>query len=203
MISPRYAPAVIVLAGLALVPTVLHTYVGFAVSDGKTSQQVPRELEGADGIDTARDPEWVRQYYHTDDYIERRYSTGVTLFVARGLDAKALYHHPELGLAYGREFSSAEVRDVHDGSETVTLHVLHGANDFACYAVLYGNGFVGSPLRFEARRAVSMLFRPARPLTLFFGEGPASIETRDAAVTRIVLAAIRSFREQPAAVAAP
>lgn len=200
MISARYAPAVIVLTGLALVPTVLHSYIGFTASDGKTSQQVPRQLDGVDGIDTSRDPDWVRQYYHTDDYIERRYS-GVTLFVARGLDAKALYHHPELGLAYGRTFSSSEVVDAPSGSETVTLHVLRGPDDFACYAVLYGDSFVAAPLRFEARRAVSMLFRPARPLTLFFGQGPASRQTGESAVTRIVLAAVRSFREQPAAVA--
>jgi hypothetical protein len=202
VISTRYAPAVAVLVGLALFPTVLHTYVGYTASDGKTSQQVPQQLGGIDGIDTRRDAHWVRQYYHTDDFVERRYATAVTLFVARGFDAKALYHHPELGLAHGVPFSSYEVVDVPSDSGAIALHVLKGPDDYACYALLYGDRFVAAPLRFEVRRAVNMLFSPARAMTLFFGQGPASVETRGSAVTRTVVAAVESFR-QPAPKAAP
>ncbi len=194
MISPRYAPAVIVLAGLALVPTVLHTYVGFTASDGKTSQQVPRQLGGAEGFDTQRDVAWVNQYFHTEDFIERRYPSGVTLFVGRGFDTKALYHHPELGLAYGRSFSSADVVEAPANSGTVVLHVLRGTDDFACYALLYANEFVSAPLRFEVRRAVSLLFGPRREMTLFFAHGPAATDIRDSPVTRTLLEAINSFR---------
>lgn len=193
MISLRYVPAVAVLATLALVPTVLHTYVGLADNDGRTSQQVARRLDNIDGIDTARDPAWVRQYFHTSDFIERRYGGGVTLFVARGFDAKALYHHPELGLAYARTFNSSAVTEIAGHSGTVTLHVLRGPDDLACYALLYGDGFVSSPARFEAARAVGMLFGPRREMTLFFAHGPAASNIGDSPVTRTVFAAIDSF----------
>ena len=194
MISLRYAPAVTVLVGVALVPTVLHTYVGATANDGRTSQQVARRLDGLEGIDTSRDADWVRQYFHTSDFIERRYDGGVTLFVARGFDAKALYHHPELGLAYARTFNSSDITDIAGNSGNVVLHVLRGPDHFACYALLYGEQFVGSPAPFEARRAIGMLFGPRREMTLFFAHGPAARKISESPVTRTVLAAIDSFR---------
>jgi hypothetical protein len=194
VISMRYAPAVAVLVGLALVPTILHAYIGFTASDQATSHRVSRQLGGIDGVDTARDVAWVKQYFNTTDFIERRYGADVTLFVARGFDAKALYHHPELGLAYGRTFTSTEVIDQTSSSGTIVLRLLEGADGFACYALLYGNEFVDSPLRFEVRRAVSLLFGPRREMTLFFAHGPATTHASESPVTRIVVAAVDSFR---------
>lgn len=194
MISTRYAPAVAVLAALALVPTILHAYIGYSVSDHATSRQVARQLDGIDGADTSRDTAWVQQYFNTTDFIERRYGSSVTLFVARGSDPKALYHHPELGLAYGQTYTSTEVVEAPSNSGPVVLHVLKGADGFACYALLYGDQFVESPLRFEVRRALGLLFGPRREMTLFFAHGPAATDVLRSPVTRTVLAAVDSFR---------
>ena len=194
MISSRYAPAVVVLVGLALVPTILHAYIGFTAPDHATSQQVARQLGGIDGADTGRNTAWVRQYFNTTDFIERRYGAGITLFVARGFDAKALYHHPELGLAYGQTFTSNKVLEAEASSGAVLLHVLQGEDGFACYALLYGDEFVNDPFRFEMRRAASLLFGPRREMTLFFAHGPATTAPRKSPVTATVLAAIDSFR---------
>jgi hypothetical protein len=116
------------------------------------------------------------------------------LFVARGFDTKALYHHPELGLAYGRTFTSNDVIEAKAASGPIVLHVLGGADAFACYALLYGDEFLDQPLRFEMRRAVALLFGPRREMTLFFAHGPATTHVRESPVTRTVVAAIDSFR---------
>jgi hypothetical protein len=195
MISLRYITQTCVLVSFALVPTVLHTYVGFTAPDGRTTAQVASALEGTGGTDTGRDTAWVQHYFHTEDFFERRYvRTGVTLFVARGFDAKAFYHHPELGLAYGRPFTSTEVVQVAGRSGSVVLHVLRGSDDLACYALLYGDQFVASPWRFEARRAIAMLVSPQREMSLFFAHGPAASDANDSPVTRIVLTAVDNFR---------
>jgi hypothetical protein len=199
MMSTRYLPVVAVLLAVALVPTVVHTYAGVTASDGKSSGLVAMRLDGVDGIATNRSPGWVADNFGTTDFIERRYGTDVTLFVARGYDPKRLYHHPELGLAWGHSFDSASVLKVQSASVDIPLHTLSGDSDFAAYALLYDDKFIENPMSFQIENAVQALFRPQRPMTLFFARGRATSDPLRSPVVRILVSAIESFHASPGA----
>ncbi len=197
MISHRYLPFVAVLVALTLVPTVVHSYFGITVSDGKNSEAVTRRLDGLDGVDTNRNVGWVADNFGTRDFIERRYGADVTLFVGRGYDPKRLYHHPELGLAWGRPFDSASILKVRAASVEIPLHTLSGDSDFAAYALLYDNKFIENPMSFQLENALQALVRPQRPMTLFFARGTATSDPLHSPVVRILVSAIESFRGSP------
>jgi len=196
VIASRYLPATAVMLALALVPTIVHSYVGFTAFDGKRSRDVASQLAGLQGVDTGRRAVWVIDNFGTDDFIERRYGADVTLFVARSYDPKRLYHHPELGVAYGRRFDSTSVVQEAAGSRSVPLHVLSGEDELACYALLYDDRFVESPLRFEAGHIFTTLASPRRQMTLFFARGPVTSKPMNSPAVRVLLAAIDSFLTQ-------
>jgi hypothetical protein len=197
-ISRRYLGGLALLLALALVPTVLHTYIGFTTSDGKTSRTVPVRLKGDLWTDTGRNADWVHDNFASDDFIERRFER-VTLFVARSYDPKSLYHHPELGLAYGRTFDPVVVSTVPSAAGPIPLHVLKGEDQLAVYALLYDGRFIADPVRFQLANAFAMLVSPRRQMTLFFAHGDAAAEPLRSAVARSVLAAAESFVQDPAA----
>jgi hypothetical protein len=170
--------------------------VGFTASDGKRSGIVASQLAGLQGVDTGRRAQWVIDNFGTDDFIERRYGADVTLFVARSYDPKRLYHHPELGVAYGQRFDSASVVQAPAGSRSVPVHVLSGEDGLACYAMLYDGEFVASPVRFEAGHIFSALVGPRRQMTLFFARGRVTPRPMDSSAVRVLLAAIDSFLAQ-------
>ena len=196
MISNRYLPATATLLAFALVPTVLHTYVGITESDGKTTGAISRSLADQTGVDTGRSAVWVQENFEATDFIERRYPGEVTLFVARSYDPKRLYHHPELGAAYGRGYDSTDVVRIPKPSGAVPVHVLTGQGGLACYVLLYDGEFVENPWSFQARQVISMLASPRRQMTLFFAHGPAASDATKSPVARIVVAAVDSFLAQ-------
>lgn len=192
MISTRYAPAVTVLLALALIPTVRNTYVDARTPDGRSTQAIPAVLAGIAGSPTERGAGWAKKGLAADDAIERRYGAGITLFVARSFDAKQLYHHPELAVAYGRSFNASGTR-LAASRPDVTVHWLTGDNVWAMYVLAYGDTFVSDPLRFELRRAITNLVRPRGAMTLFFvhgrGQPPPDSEA-------LLVAAVDSFGSQ-------
>lgn len=197
MIATKYVYAIAALLGIALVPTVIHSYVELTASDGRVTRAVTSALDGVTGIDTRRAPEWVQENFGAEDFIERRYSD-TTLFVARSYDLKGLYHHPELGAAYGRSYDTHRVQQVSTPDGPVAMHILTGTGGLACYVLLYDREYVEDPLLFHARQALVMLFSPRRPMTLFFAHGSASNGApEESPVARLVLAALRSFLAQP------
>jgi hypothetical protein len=154
-------------------------------------------------VPTGRSAEWVRRRFDTDDFLERRYGP-VRLFVARSLDLKSLYHHPELAVAYRLGFEPESVRRV-DAAPDVPLHVLRRPGDgggLALYALLYGQRtFVERPIAFHLRLAGELLVRPREPMTLFFAVDEtaspgAPLEGAPAAA--VLAAAIADFASQPA-----
>ena len=80
------------------------------MTDGRTLQSIPMSLAGRYGSATERGTRWAATTLEAEDAIERRYGPDVTLFAARSFDAKQLYHHPELAVAYGSSYSSSGVR---------------------------------------------------------------------------------------------
>ena len=194
MMSPRYAPVVTVLLALALIPTIRNTYLAARVTDGRTLQSIPMSLAGRYGSATERGTRWAATTLEAEDAIERRYGPDVTLFAARSFDAKQLYHHPELAVAYGSSYSSSGVRPA-VSRPSVSVHWLSGTEAWAMYVLAYGDDYVTDPIRFELRRAFASLVTPRQPMTLFFAHGrrqaPADAEA-------VLLAAIDSFHAQGA-----
>lgn len=204
MISNRYARELCVLVTFALVPVVLHTYIGATVTDGRTAHEVPTLLAGFVGQSTDRDEAWGRRRFESDDWIERRYAKdrqAIALTVIRSFDLKRLYHHPELDIAYGVPFSGHEVRHV-AGRPEIPLHLLRnapGRSDIAIYVLHYDGRFIADPVTFQLRTAGELLVSRRRPMTLIFAHGPSLPVNQDVGalpVTQVLLAATDAFVSQ-------
>jgi hypothetical protein len=203
VISTRFAPAVIALVALALVPTVIHSYVGRLAHDDFRTTAIPARLGDEIGTATNRRPQWGMVQFSAEDWIERSYGArhDLTLFVGRSFDAKRLYHHPELAVAYGDSYRPATVGRFPRRPD-VPVHVLRhetDSNRVSMYALLYDGQFVENPIRFQLMNGLELLFSRRKPMTLFFvrdmGRGARDpIERSDAAA--LLLTAISNFESQ-------
>lgn len=203
MISSRHAAAVVGLLLVSLVPTVVHSYLGLERHDGRRAGAVPEALAGMTSVPSGRNAGWGLRRFDSPDWFERNYTTtdgGVLkLFVGRSYDAKKLYHHPELAVAYGTDFAPAEIVQL-DELPGVPLHVLRGAGSsraFALYALHYGESFVGDPFLFQLRLAGQLLVGGRRPMTLFFVQAAtAPRELEGSAPVTLLAAAVSTFLAQ-------
>ena len=202
MMCTRYTAAATMLLALALVPTVMHSYMDGRQRDGFSAQAIPSVLAGQPGAPTKRRAGWGQDRLASDDWFERQYPGGVTLFVGRSFDAKKLYHHPELAVAYGRSYEAAAVRHLPSRPD-VPVHVLRGAETdskhAALYVLAYDGRYVSDPIRFQLRNSLEQVFSARRPMTLFFASqelpsADASVESSGAA--RVLLAAVQEFERQ-------
>lgn len=192
MTSYRYASAVCLLLGLALIPTLIHSYGGDLAADGRSVKIIPAAAAGFTSTPTDRNSAWGKRRFDSDDWIERTYVKGgdqVQVTVIRSYDAKRLYHHPELAVAYGTSFVGHRVRRFPQ-HPNVPVHVLTpapGVSARAMYVLNYGDDFIDDPIRFQMRTAGELLFSRRKPMTLFFvhetsvsDEGnPASLASTD------------------------
>src|SRR5687768_15027018 len=133
MISFRYVPVVCVLVALALVPTLIHSYSAEPTHAGWNPSVIPDVLEGFVAAPSDRNPTWGKRRFDSDEWLEREYNSGrdgVRLTIIRSFDHKALYHHPELAVAYGPRFgSSFEKYEVvrFEPRPHIPVHVMHPA----------------------------------------------------------------------------
>ena len=173
MISTRYVPAACAVVLLALVPTVIHSYVGLVVEDARSTASIPSTVAGFTSVPSSRDAGWGKRRFESDDWIERRYLSGadeVLLTVLRSYDLKRLYHHPELDVAYGAGYQSEEIVEL-EGAPGVPVHLLRASSETdatAMYVLHYGDEFVSNPLWFQVRVAGELLFGGRKPMTLLF-----------------------------------
>jgi hypothetical protein len=204
MISARYALPVLLLLGLALVPTMIHAYVGLTVDDGRDAAAVGWTLAGLQGASTSRSPAWVRDNYDSDDWIERRFTGAegrATVFVARSFDPKRLYHHPENGVLHGRVFESRGTRPLPQMPD-VPVHVLGSEGqgmELAVYALLYDGRFIDNPYLFQARTSWDLLIRGRRPMTLFLVHDASNrpeVSFENSLAVRVLHEAIQRFIAQ-------
>ena len=196
-VSTRYVVPLAVVLAIGMVPTLIHSYAGVTVDDGVRAHDLNVRIQGASAPETSRKPDWVKRRLASEDWQERRYSIGgreVVLFIGRSYDAKALYHHPELALAYGIDFESRGIVDL----KGVPVHALSGRTqpNLAMYALHADDSFVADPVRFQLRNATSGLFRGRLPMTLFFAlergaEANDGLERTGAA--RVLQAAVDEF----------
>ena len=175
MSSNRLTLVFAVCLALALVPTVLHSYVGLKSIDGYDAAAAAPQLPGLASAPTDRRAAWVLDRFASEDWIERRYQAtdgrALLLFVARSYDLKRLYHHPELAIAYGTDLRAAGTSRF-PATKNVPVHVLRDQggqnNGLAMYALHYDDGFVDDPYLLQARVAWQLLFTPRRAMTIFF-----------------------------------
>jgi hypothetical protein len=207
MLSSRYAPAICVALLVALVPTIIHSYAGLVVNDGRTAASIPSTLASYVASPTRRSPEWGKNRFDSFDWIEREYSgTGdtVVLTVVRSYDLKALYHHPELAVSYHvAKFNRSEVQTSPDRPD-IPVHVLTNTNggSVALYVLSYDGRFIADPIRFQLRTAGELLFTGRKAMTLFFvrddmPEGAAPLRLPAA---RLLFEAVDRFAAPAAAI---
>lgn len=171
MIGGRHLTALLLLLGLALVPTILHGYLGFV---GTAAPVLAENLPpGSRPAESRRSAAWLTETYAVESWAERAYDLPghrpVTLFVARGFDLKKLYHHPELGVLRGRSFHPHRSALI-DGQPVHVLRNLTGAES-AVYALVYEDRWIGNPYVLQVSSAVTALWTGRRPLTLVFAYG--------------------------------
>ena len=204
MIATRYAATVAGLLALALVPTVVHTYLGLETDDGQRTAAIPLELAGAREVPLDRPSTWSKLQFVSTDAFERRYvddaGRSARLVVIRSHDVKTLYHHPENAIAYGMGYDSAGIITL-PGLADVPVHVLSKQRPdraLAVYAIRYDGGFVGNPYVFQAGLAWKRLFTARRPATLLFtrGEGPGLDPVETSLPARLLVAAVNAYVAQ-------
>ena len=201
MISPRFGVWACLVIAAALVPTVIHSYIGVVVRDDLRTANVPSTLAGYTSVPTASDAGWGRRRFDSDDWFDRLYTMGqnqVQLTVVRSYDLKRLYHHPENDLARGVGLFVHEVITL-PGLADVPVHLLRTDTESeasAMYALHYDGGFVQDPLWFQVGLAGQLLFSGRRPMTLMFardlrGSKGATPDTYPSA--RVLKAAVDAF----------
>lgn len=205
MIAPRFSLAVAVLLGLALVPTVIHEYVGLSVDDGRVATAVDTQLAGLTGTATGRKSSWTERKFESDDWVERWYTDDkerIQLLVVRSYDLKRLYHHPELAIVQSDDLVSRGVVRLPHRDE-LPIHVLDSRqpsrHGIAMYALHYDNEFVDNAMRFQLRTAASLLIGGRRKMTLFFVHDvdvPRDSSLEHLPATRVLLGAVDSFMKQ-------
>jgi hypothetical protein len=201
VISLRYVPAACVLVLVALVPTIIHSYAGVVVEDGRRAAAIPVTLAGFTGVPSTRDAGWGKRRFESDDWIERRYLSGgdeVLLTVLRSYDLKRLYHHPELDVAYGAGYLSKEVIQL-AGAPGVPVHLLRASAETsatAMYVLHYGDEFIDDPLWFQVRVAGELLFKGRKPMTLLFARdirGPKGSDPGSYPSAKVLVPVIQQF----------
>jgi hypothetical protein len=173
MLSSRYAPAVCVALLLALVPTIIHSYAGVVTNDGRSTATIPTTLTSYNSAPTRRSADWGKRHFDSHDWFEREYRSAgdeLVLTVVRSYDLKALYHHPELAVAYhSAKFDQSRTESA-EGRPDVPVHVLTNrpGGAVAMYVLDYDGRFISDPIRFQLRTAGELLFSGRKPMTLFF-----------------------------------
>jgi len=205
MISSRYALPVILLLGLALVPTVIHSYMQARVDDGRVTAKIPTTLIGISSQPyTRHNAEWVKGMFDSEDWIERIYKKEngdkIRLFVARSYDHKLLYHHPELGLSHGSNLPSKGMLEL-PGEPKIPVYLLRNSSgkEIVAYVLLYNGRYIQNPLKHQVGESLTLLVNARRPMTLFYidaVEPSMSDEFAKTASAQLLAAAVRSLMAQ-------
>jgi hypothetical protein len=173
MTSTRYALPVALLLTLALIPTVIHSYLGLKKDDGLSVKNIKPSLENFSSMPTNRNPTWGGETFGSEDWFERTYKDeqghSIRLFVARSFDHKRLYHHPELALSYGSDLSSGGLVLL-PGQPEIPVNMLRNntRTGFAAYVLLYDGKFIGNPISHQVQDSFNLLISARKPMTLFY-----------------------------------
>ena len=173
MISSRYVLPVAFILMLALVPTIIHSYLGLKEDDGLSVKNIKSELDNFNSIPTKRLPGWGEDTFGCEDWIERIYTNeqgkSLRLFVGRSYDHKRLYHHPELALSYAKDLRSAGQISL-PGQPGIPVNLLRNETrpNMAAFVLLYDGKFIGNPISHQIRDSFKQLISVRKPMTLFY-----------------------------------
>ncbi|MFC1630592.1 hypothetical protein ACFL2N_01490 [Pseudomonadota bacterium] len=208
MISSRYVIPVSLLLILALLPTIIHSYLGSEYDDGRSVQTIPRALAGFSSEPYLRHKDqWVKSLYGSEDWIERIYKNDngekIRLFAARSYDYKKLYHHPELGLSHGSNLNEEGIVML-QGDPEIPVFVLRNNNGhgIVAYALLHEGKFVEEPVSHQINGAFVQIFSPMKAMTLFYVSDtttPAAEKFIRTPTASLLASAIQSFKANEAA----
>jgi uncharacterized protein DUF3485 len=207
MLSSRYAPAVCLALLVVLVPTIIHSYAGIVVKDGRSTASIPGTLSSYTSLPTKRGADWGKDHFESDDWFERQYTSAddsVVLTVVRSYDLKALYHHPELAVAYRFANFDRHTTETPADRPEIPVHVLTSDESRAVglYVLQYDGRFIADPIRFQLRTAVELLFSGRKPMTLFFVRDDAAasgVSPLKLPAATLLFEAVDRFSAPPAA----
>lgn len=197
VLSARYATPVLIALALALVPTVVNSYIGRTVTESPALREaLPEVLDGMPSTPTGRKAASIKREFASEDWVEREFVDASgrrsVVLAVRSYDMKRLYHHPELAVSevdYEREVGQR----VDGPGGPLDVHVLRsGAGDsVAAYALLFKGRTVANPYLFQVMQAPELLLFGQRPLTLVFVEAPAGPRSEgEAAAVRMLVSAV-------------
>ena len=202
MISSRYAPIVALLLILALVPTIIHSYLQQKTDDEVIVSSTIPNIEGYTSEPfTRHNTEWVKTMFDSEDWFERIYRAAdgkvIRLFVTRSYNHKRLYHHPELGLSHGGDFRSIGVVMFGERPK-VPVHLLRhsSGSGLVAYALLADGKFIENPVLHQISESLVQLVSASRQMTLFYVADSStsnSTEFNQTAAAMVLKAAIESF----------
>ena len=205
MISSRYALPVSLVLMLALIPTVIHSYLGLKTDDGLSVKKIKPELGNYNSEPTNRQPGWGEETFGSVDWIERAYTDeqGKTLrlFVGRSYDHKRLYHHPELALSYAKDLRSEGRIRLH-GQPEIPVNLLRNEMrpNMAAFALLYDGKFIDNPISHQIRDSLKQLISARKPMTLFYiadDNAPKNTAFIQSPAASLLNKAIKDFMAQP------
>ena len=173
MTSARYALPVIFILMLALIPTVIHSYLGMKTDDGLSVKNIKSVQDNFNSTPTNRQPGWGEETFGSEDWFERIYTDeqgkSLRLFVGRSYDHKRLYHHPELALSYAKDLrSEGQIRL--PGQPEIPVNLLRNNTqpNMAAFVLLYDGKFIDNPISHQIRDSLKQLISARKPMTLFY-----------------------------------
>lgn len=201
IISRRFMVITIILLALALVPTIIHSYIEAKADDGLRVNVIGKTLSGFSSNPTARRAAWVKDTFDSHDWVERRYTAPgnniVLLFVARSFDLKRLYHHPEIGVLRGVDLEMKGIEKL-KGTANVPAHILRSrtGKGLAAYVLHYDGRFIENPIKTQIKASLELLFSKRKAMTLFLiyveSAGP-DVSLEELPASMILEAAITDF----------
>lgn len=201
MISPRFALPVALMLAVALVPTVIHSYIGLLEDDGISVAAIPEAIGTYSSEPGKRSAQWVKEVFDAEDWSDRIYrdpnGNKVRLFVARSYDHKRLYHHPELALSYGQRLESVGVKLLAN-EQQVAVHLLRDPEGpaGAAYVLVYDGATVKSPVKHQIIDSLNLLLNGRKQMTIFYAADLFQNNEKDfseSAGASVLLQAVQDF----------
>ncbi len=205
LLSTRYAMSVCILLALALIPTVIHSYIDAKVDDGKSVINIATTLNNYSSVPAKRNTSWGLDVFGSTDWFERDYQDQkyhkVRLFTARSYDHKRLYHHPELALSYGKDLTKQGIVNLPNDSR-IPVHLLSNENNTlqAAYVLFYDDQFISDPINHQLGESMRLLVSAGKPMTLFYASqanATGNIPFDQSDMAQLLLLAIQNFQTQP------
>jgi hypothetical protein len=201
MIAPRYSLPVIALLLVALIPTVIHNYLGLQAKDDAPVESIPTTLNNFVSKPSSRLAIWGQETFNCHDWMERMYTDEngqvIRLFVGKSFDHKRLYHHPELALSYGNNMVREGVQWL-QGEQKIPVNVLRNNNKLglAAYVLWYEGQFIEYPIQHQIKDTLKLLISPKKPMILFYvsdNDSNQTLNLKETNSAKLLLKAINSY----------